>query len=82
MIHVKLTTQQKQKAEPREGAPVAVNAGRVGNGWHIANPHMPFVDPDQELLIRTAPEGFVRITLSINAFGIDLPGLTVGGHWK
>ncbi|HYG89778.1 MAG TPA: hypothetical protein VD978_26395 [Azospirillum sp.] len=33
-------------------------------------------------LIRTAPEGFVRITLSINAFGIDLPGLTVGGHWK
>jgi len=43
---------------------------------------MPFVDPDQELLIRTAPEGFVRITLSINAFGIDLPGLTVGGHWK
>jgi len=33
-------------------------------------------------IIRTAPEGFVRITLSINAFGIDLPGLTVGGHWK
>jgi len=33
-------------------------------------------------VIRTAPEGFVRITLSINAFGIDLPGLTVGGHWK